>query len=206
MLVIESLPIMLSLSKKSNLAIVRDFKKKVSDYATTFQEVDVVDEQRDSSFRTKGSLTEQQIADLYNRFLSQREELLGLHDRVSAIFEKYDIAEEFGHLLTMQPGDVTQWAKIKLSDKYVIQLDDSLVQLIAAIEKTPPFPAELGKYILSVWDWLDSRGVAKWIVVAILVLVCLAIMRLMGYDLNGLIKLVKAVRGEKELVDNSFDR
>lgn len=188
---------MLSLSKSSNLAFIQDFKIKLWNYKTTFQEVEVVDEQTNNAFGIRASYTDEQREELYNRFISQREELLRLHDRVSAIFEKYNIAEEFGRLLTMQPGDVSDWGKIKLTDKYAAQLDDSLVQMIAAIENTPSFPAELWQYLSRGWNWLDTRGVAKWIVVAILVLLCLAAMRLLGFDLNGLIRLVKAIRGEK---------
>jgi len=48
-----------------------------------------------------------------------------------------------------------------------------------------------------VWEWLDQRHLAKWIVGVLLAIVALALLRLLGYDLHALTDLAKAIRGEK---------
>jgi hypothetical protein len=60
-------------------------------------------------------------------------------------------------------------------------------------------PAESPLYKMpgEVWEWLDQRHLAKWIVGVLLAIVALALLRLLGYDLHALTDLAKAIRGEK---------
>jgi hypothetical protein len=119
-----------------------------------------------------------------------------MYDRASAIAEKYLIIQQFHVLLKIQPGVADEWDPFTRDGKFLRDLQDTFVRLMAAIENQPPF-SETRRALKAIWEWLDKRNIAKWIVVVILGLVALAILKRLGYDLPRLIDLVKAVRGEK---------
>jgi hypothetical protein len=98
----------------------------------------------------------------------------------------------------MKVGGVSQWGhKITFTDDFAVALKDSVIRTVAAIERAPTFSDDILAAPLVAWKWLDKQELAKWIVVAVILLATLAFLRVLGYDLHGLIAFVKAVRGDK---------
>ena len=185
-------------SAKVNLAFTRDFQKKVMTYLEIFLEMDEeMDREPRERRRGQSDYTEEQAQALISRFQSQREVVTKMFDRARAIAEEYAIHEEFHTLLSAQPGEMGEWGRLhRINDKFLRDLNDTFVRLISVLENAPPL-SETRRVVKTVWRWLDDRSIAKWIVVAVFVLGALAVLKRLGYDLPGLIGLMKAIRGDK---------
>ena len=173
---------------------MEDFYKKAEDYMVAFLSLDAAEERSKDIYGRKG-LTDEEVEELASSLSSQREALSKTIDHATQLSKKCDVTQEYCRLL--QIGQVSEWGKITFTDDFAIALKDSVNRTIAAIDRAPTLVDDVLAAPALAWKWLDERGVAKWIVVAILALVTLAVLRALGYNLHGLIDLVKAVRGDK---------
>jgi hypothetical protein len=184
-------------SAKADLAFIKDFQQKVADFLKTFLQIEDEFELTRERGVHKSMLSSARAEypegqELIIRYQSQREAITTMYDRAKRISEKYGIVQQFHLLLLMQPGEADI---CNIDDRVLRDFHDSLIRLITAIENTGRF-AETRRVLTNVWKWVDQRGIAKWIVVALIVLPALAILKKLGYDLQGLTQLVKAFWGK----------
>jgi hypothetical protein len=184
-------------TRQKDIAFIEDFYKKAEDYLFTFLKADEAHETRKDRYSHKG-LPEAQMEELIASVFSQREALSKIIDRATQLSIKHQVSQEYWRLLEMKIGGVSEWGhKLTFTDDFAVALKDSVVRTVAASERLPSFGDDILAAPGLAWQWLDKRGVAKWIVIGVLVIVLFTILKAIGYDLHGLIELVKAIRGEK---------
>lgn len=189
---------MRSLNRKADLAFIGELEQQAMTFAGAFRDAESVAEQGKRDYRRQDDFTAGETQIISERFVDQRDALVRQYDRTVAIFNRYRVPFILDRLLKIQPGDSNDWSQtMHLDDRYIIELHDSFGRIRGAIEHGPSFMTELSSLPQAGWKWLDERGLAKWIVAAFFTLVSLWILRVFGYDLNGLIQLVKAIRGDK---------
>lgn len=184
-------------TRSSDLAFIQDFQKKASEYIQTFFEAEQIADEDERQFKRK-ERTEAEIRALAAKWRDQRQDLYRGYDRARAIAKRYQIHERFYDLLKIKPAEHNEWGdRMTLTDDLLFSLADTFTRIISAIENAPRGFSRLKNAGADAWAWLDKRNIAKWIVVTAIVLVAFAILNALGYDLNGLVRLIKAIRGEK---------
>jgi hypothetical protein len=173
------------------------FREKVFDFVGTYLEVEEL-AKAEARGDKRPKLADKQIQELVDRWAQQRTAVNEMYDRAKGIAERIHVYQRFRDLLKPHPGEHSEWGQlIHLDDDLPRSLEDTFVRIDAVLADSPRGIRRLQSASKRGWEWLDKRSRAKWIVASGLVIVALGLLKALGYDLHGLIQLVKAIRGDK---------